>query len=261
MDKIHYSQLQNTPFQGKTVFMVHLKQDKQYWESVLPATIKVRTSHSLGFWAIRRAYRINSNSVSQLKVSYLLDSLIPDEPDTDSQRKRLLELLNALLQRSANPETQPATDEPSTSDGLASGSHGSQPGYRDVVITLSTLAKKEACLPHDLQAIDAVLEMFTPYYHVFRTKLGKLDRKEVVAYAKQTLDLSLPKEGVLKEYDFADQIWLPAIFEQVPLEAIDNLLIEDKPGFYRAERNMVERWDRSGTRVIEVIPKMPQNAI
>jgi hypothetical protein len=256
MDKIQERQLRDMAFHGKAVFMVHLKQEKQYWERSVPPTVEVRTSHSLGFRAIRQAYQINTGSVNELKVAYMLDRLIPDEPDTATQRERLMQLIRAIFERHADanaptPEGQTIPDQPQSRQAAG------PPAYRDVVITLSTLAKKEACMPHDRPAIDAVLGRFAPYYHVFRTKLDKLDRKKVLGYVDQTLELSVPKEGVLEEYDYADQIWLPAIFEDVPLEWVDTLLIEEKPGFYEAEKRMVDRWRRNGTAVIEVVPEPP----
>src|SRR5207237_1366221 len=120
------------------------------------------------------------------------------------------------------------------------------------------LAKKEACQPQDRQAIEAALTRFSSYYHVFRTRLARLNREQVITYVTQALELSLPKNGVLDECDFADQIWLPAIFEDVLLERIDTLLVEEKSGFYEAEKRLVERWRRGGTRVVEVIQEPPR---
>ncbi len=232
MQKIQERQLKDVAFQGKTIFMVHLKQEKQYWEGNVPATIEVRTSHSLGFRAIRQAYRINTGSVNQLKVAYMLDRLIPDEPDTATQRERLMQLIRAIFQRRADASS-PTPGDQTSPDQAGSAQETGPPGYRDVVITLTTLAKKEACAPHDLPTIDAVLGRFTPYYHVFRTKLDKLDRKKVLDYVDHALELSLPKEGVLDEYDYADQIWLPAIFEDVPLERVDTYSSKKSRAFTR----------------------------
>ncbi len=75
MQKIQERQLKDVAFHGKTIFMVHLKPEKQYWEGNVPTPIKVRTSHSLGFGAIRQAYRIKTGSVNQLKVAYMLDRM------------------------------------------------------------------------------------------------------------------------------------------------------------------------------------------
>jgi len=252
MEKIPAGRLRDVYFEGKAILMVHLKDDKAYWERMVPQGVEVRTSHSLGFRAIRRAYRINATSVNQLKIAYLLDRLIPDEPDTETQRERLMRLIKAAFEHLATKDALVGPEEKSPVAKLSPSEDG-PPGYRDVVITLATLAKKEACQPQETQVIDAVLARFSPYYHVFRTRLAQLNREQVINYVAQALELSLPKNGVLDEYDFADQIWLPAISEDVPLEWIDTLLIEENPGFYEAEKRMVERWRRGGTQVVEVI--------
>ena len=250
MKTIDANQLKDAPFEGPTVFMVHLKEEKDHWKSVVPTTI-VRTSHSLVFWGVRKGFRVQSKSANPFKIGLLLDQLIPDEPDTASQQERMMVFMNSLSRRSDSKENPPALQVPENSAGK-------HPKYRDAVITLVTLAKKEACAPNDLRAVEVVLEKFKPYYPILKTTL---DRTKLLDYVIQTLELSLPKEGVLAEYDFADQIWLPAIDEQVPLEEINTLLIEVNPGFYQAEKKMVERWERSGTQVIEVIPEPPRPRI
>ncbi len=228
---------------GKTVFMVHRKEEQNYWDHKVPKGVVVQTSHALGYAAIRKAFRFKTSDFDKLKVPFLLDRLIPDEPSTNTQRERSMELVNAAFKRLASPV---ATEEnkPSSDDDM--------PGYRAVVITLAMLAKKEAYLPQDLTAVESVLNRFTPYYQEFRTRLPRLDGERVIAYVLQALELSLPKDGALESCDFADQIWLPGILENVTLETIDTLLIEEDAGFYEAEKRMVERWRQSGTRVVKV---------
>jgi hypothetical protein len=218
----------------------------------------VRTSHSLGFRAVQRAYRIKSGNLNSLKLSYLLDRLIPGEPDTDSQRDRLRRLAKAVLQRLT---LVPAHTE-AENQILPNADHASDKaaGYRYAVTILATLAKQEAFLPRDTQAIDRVLTRFTPYYRLLRASLAALNRAQLIDYAGQALELSLPRNGVLEEYDFSDLIWLPAIAEEVPLESVDTLLIEDRPGFYQAEKRMVERWRRAGARIVEIIAEPRKRA-
>lgn len=244
MDTMLASRLLAEPIQGKTVFMVHLHDERQYWQSLFGQRIPIETSHSLGFQATRRAFRVPTIGVNELKVAYLLDELVPDEPKTNDQRSLNLELLKHL---------------PNRPNKAADDSHAEWPQapYRSVVITLATLAKKEACHPDDRQAIADVLDKFAPWYTLFRFMLPTLNREKVIALVEHVLRRSLPTDKTLVDYDFADQIWLPAIFEEAQLKPIDNLLIDTKPGFYRAEDIMVARWARTGTRVIAVEADRP----
>lgn len=236
------SRLLAEPIKGKTILMVHLNDERQYWESRLHGRIPVRTSHSLGFRAVRKAFQVASIGANELKIAYMLDELVPEEPKTGEQRALILEFINRLLRQPNGPAEEPQNDSP-------------QHGYRSVIITLATLCKKEACRPDDGQAIGYVLDKFTPWYRLFRSSLPSLDREKVIALVQQVLHRSLPTGRILAEYDFADQIWLPAILEDMQLEPLDTLLIETKPGFYRAERILLERWQRSGTRIVEVVPE------